>query len=95
MKKTRSRHYESGPIPCNCGCDQLLTEINYIRDVEMKDLEQKVQESCRIINGLYDLLGCDIDPDCSQIKHAEQFIRDNYIDVVNDSCLPNNDDLPF
>jgi hypothetical protein len=76
---------------CNCGCEQLLTEINYIRDVEMKDLEQEVQHACNVINQLYDMVSTGSYGD---LEFADDFIRDNYIPTekeIRDSL----DDLPF
>ncbi len=79
---------------CNCGCDQLLGELDYIRSVDMPHLESKIQDACEVINKLYDMI---IDPTATQngvsLSFAEEFIKENYTPKINPN--PNLSDLPF
>lgn len=77
------------------GCEQLLTEINYIRDVEIKALEVKIQDGCNVINELYDILKDDtLVRNGTDLHFAEAYLHENYVPAqkeLNDI----EDDLPF
>jgi len=72
-------------------CQQLVNEINYIRDVEIKHLESKVQDTCNVINQLYEMVSMGSYGD---LEFAEHFIRDNYIPTEKE-VKDLEDDLPF
>lgn len=79
---------------CNCGCDQLLLELDYIRSVDMPHLESKIQEACVIINRLYDIIGNQ--PISPELTDAEKFIRENYNEPEKETRdVSDPDYLPF
>jgi hypothetical protein len=76
-------------------CEQLSTEINYIRDVEMKDLEDRIQQACDVINQLYDMIE---DPTLvrngTDLQFAEVFLKDNWRPTQQE-IKDMEDELPF
>lgn len=81
---------------CNCGYEQILGELQYVRGVDMPALEQEVQEACVIIGKLLDMLN---DPTMIQngedLSFAEHFYRKNYNEPKEVNKTSSLDDLPF
>lgn len=76
-------------------CEQLITEINYIRDVEIKHLEGKIQHACNVINQLYDMIQDDtLVRNGADLEFAEAYMIANYIPTEKE-LKGLEDDLPF
>lgn len=76
-------------------CETLLNEINYLRDVDMKALEQDIQYACKIIS---DLLEICYEKKATGLSDAEQFYREHHIEADKPGSMESNyidDDLPF
>lgn len=76
-------------------CEQLSNEINYLRDVDMKALEQDIQSACKIIGDLLDIMPVGIVSEYVEyVEYAELFYRQHYITPPpkDDNEL---DELPF
>lgn len=78
---------------CGCGCEQLLTEINYIRGVDMPSMEHTIQEGCNVISSIIDLLPPEFDLNNEVLKQAENYYRQHYNFVKPETVDP--DELPF
>jgi|GEM_PF-4026597 len=80
----------------NCkACEQLLTEISYIRDVEIKHLESKIQDACTVINQLYDMIQDDtLVRNGTDLEFAEAYVIENYVPTEKE-IKDIIDDLPF
>lgn len=72
---------------------QLLGELDYIRGVDMPAMEQTIQDACKIISGLIDMLPHDFDQDDEALKQAENFYRQHV--VLPPATQSDIDDLPF
>lgn len=79
-------------------CEQLINEINYLRDVDMRDLEQKIQYSCKIVSDLLDIIYDLALSNGMSVGEAEDYYRKNYIKPDEPGSAESNyidDDLPF
>lgn len=80
-------------------CEQLSLEINYLRDVDMRALEQDIQYACKIISDLLDLLyDTTLIRNGADLSDAERFYREHHIKADELGSMENNyidDDLPF
>ena len=73
-------------------CDQLLTELNYIRDVDMKDKDETIYRACTLIRELIDAIrGKDYDPEC--LNWSEMFYNEHFI--YREPTDIDADELPF
>lgn len=83
---------------CNCGCDQLLNEINYLREVDLPAAESELQDALYHLNSLMDLLHENLHPadylifESEPFLAAESLIRRRYTPPKREIS---EDDLPF
>jgi hypothetical protein len=80
---------------CNCGYEQILGELDYIRSVDMPHLENEMQRACDIISALLDALPPETPCDLDAVKNAEQFYRERHIAKPQCDRFSLPDDLPF
>jgi len=88
---------KQNPNKCKCGCEQVLTEINYIRDIEQPAAESEIQNILYHLDELMDMMHTSINFDhtifdSEEFKNAEILIMDRYI---RNPKTVSDDDLPF